>query len=363
MDESLRQAVTRNILEAMPLGLMVVGHDGEIVVVNPALTVILGYSMEQLTSSSWGGLFFSRDENREFNDALMEVISFELVNFHRRVPYINPRTNSQMMLSLVSSFLREGEERTGVVLLVEDITETHQQLQRERRLLWERNILQRERAEGLKKLALSVAHQVRNPLMSIAGFTGRLLKSEQLSDSAREKLEIIMEESGKLEKTVQTVADYASLAPPEKERLEVRELIGDIRRTAQERYGLSPEVQSDDALLAASIAGDRAQIVRAIMHIVDNAVEAGADTLKMSVSDTTEGDIFINISDNGPGIGHDELPYIFDPFYTTKPHAVGMGLTEARHIVLDNQGEIIAESPPGEGATFHLNFPTAPAHM
>lgn len=363
MDESLKQAVTRNILESMALGLMVVGHDGEVVVVNPALTSILGYTMEELTTSSWGGLFFSRDENREFNDALMEVISLELVNFHRRVPYTNPRTNSQMMLSLVSSFLREGKELTGVVLLVEDVTEAHQRLQRERRLLWERNILQRERADGLKKLALSVAHQVRNPIMSIAGFTQRLLKSEQLSENAREKLEIIIEESGKLEKTVKTVADYASLAPPVKGRVEVGGMIDDIRRATQERYDLSPGVDSNAALLALCIAGDRTQLIRAAMHIVDNAVEAGADGLKIHVSETADGDIFINITDNGPGIGHDELPYIFDPFYTTKPHAVGMGLTEARHIILDNQGDIIAESPPGQGATFHLNFPVAPCHL
>lgn len=360
MDESFKQIATQNIVEAMALGLMVVNHDGEVVLVNPALTTMLGFTEDELTNSSWGELFFSREENREFNDVLMEVIRFELVNFRRRVPYTNPRTSRQLMLSLVSSFLRQGQELTGVVLLVEDITEAHRRQQRERRLLWERNLLQRERADGLKNLALSVAHQVRNPIMAIAGFTRRLLKSESFNDNVRDKLEIIIQESGKLERTVKTVVDYASLERPELERVEIGALLDDVRTATLKKYGLEMDLECDPAVCGACIAADKTQLARAIMHIVDNAVEFCRNEIGIKGTLNTDDDgVTISISDNGPGIPPDDLPYIFDPFYTTKPQAVGMGLTEARHIILDNQGDVNVDSTPGQGATFHLIFPLA----
>ncbi|WP_167590373.1 two-component system sensor histidine kinase NtrB [Oceanidesulfovibrio indonesiensis] len=360
MDESFKQIATQNIVEAMALGLMVVDHDGEVVLVNPALTTMLGFTEEELRNSSWGELFFSLEENYEFNDVLMEVIRFELVNFRRQVPYTNPRTNRQLMLSLVSSFLRQGKELTGVVLLVEDITEAHQRQQRERRLLWERNLLQRERADGLKNLALSVAHQVRNPIMTIAGFTQRLLKAETLNDNMRSKLEIIIEESNKLEKTVKTVADYASLERPQLDQLEVGVLINEIRSATRQKYGLEMNPENDNSIRDVCIAGDKGQLVRAVMHIVDNAMEFGCNEMSIkATANPDNGGVTISISDDGPGIAPDNLPYIFDPFYTTKPQAVGMGLTEARHIILDNQGDVSVESNPGQGATFHLHFPLA----
>ncbi len=360
MEDALRKAVRDAIVDSMPVGLMVINHEGQVVLANNALEAMLGFSRDQLMSAPWGALFFAHAENHEFNDVIMDVIRRELVNLHRTLPYKNPKDGRLLMLSIISSYLSNGGDADGVVLMVEDVTESHTRQQREKRLLWERNLLQRERADGLKKLALSVAHQVRNPAMTIAGFARSIGKEDCLSEGARERVDIILKESAKLETTVNTVAGYASLPRPALERVVVGEALQELKHAPELEHDPRLRLAGEENALRAVIAADRSQLLRALRHIVDNGLEFCENGVEVAARLQDNGDLAITIQDDGPGIPSENLPYIFDPFYTTKPQAVGMGLTEARHIVLDNHGELEVESPAadGRGALFRAIFST-----
>lgn len=353
-----------NILDSMPLGCMVINGAGEVVFVNAALTSVLGFSREALTSGNWGEQFFARAENYEFNQILVDVINLEPTQLRRETPYQHPEYPELRQLAVTSSFLRDGDTVAGIVLLVEDITELHLRQVREKALFENLAALQEERSESLRRLALSVAHQVRNPAMTIGGFASLLLKSPRVPEQARQKLGIIREEAVKLERTVQAVADYASLPQLERQSVSMPELVQAVAEEARGSCGeLTTELECTVHCGTHTLMMDPHQIRRALRAVYANAFEAAVDGRVTVATDILPGKdgVTVRIKDDGCGIAPQDMPFIFDPFFTTKPGNVGMGLCEARLIMLEHQGEVAVHSVPGQGATVTLMFPYATA--
>ena len=331
---------------------------------------MLGFTREELTSTGWGLLFFHADKNIEFNQVLIDVIREEKMHLVRSV-YYERDDNTTLRISITSSFLRDGESVAGIVILMQDVTETHNMHLREKKILEERSRIQEERGEGLRKLALSVAHQIRNPVMGIGGLAG--LASRKAGDlpSIVRYLEGIREECRKLEAVVGAVARFASLPPPVSRRLSVAGIVEDARLSLEEkaaRLGFEFEWQQDvaicsvfaDSHLMAAALG-RASPQRAGSGQNTDAREkknVGKVTITMSVHDDSEGWVRFSVNDNGRGIAEENMPYLFDPFYTTKAVGVGMGLAIVRRIATELGGSIHAQSILGQGATFTLVLPS-----
>ena len=156
------------------MGLLVINPDGEIVTSNNAASNILGYACRMFEGKGWGDLFLEDSRNQAFNQVILDVIQEKKVNLHRRVPYVQPGGRT-LQLSITGSFLRENEQIAGIVLILHDVTELQLLHDREKQVLREKHRLEHERAEGLTRLAMAVAHQIRNPVMSIGGFAVRIL--------------------------------------------------------------------------------------------------------------------------------------------------------------------------------------------
>lgn len=377
-----------NILESMPLGCMVINGAGEVVFVNAALTAVLGFSREELTSGGWGERFFSREENYEFNQILVDVINQELAQLRRETPYHVQGEDAPRHLAVTSSFLRDQGAVAGIVLLVEDVTELHRRQEREKALFEHLAALQQERSESLRQLALSVAHQVRNPAMTIGGFASLMLKGHRMPEPARQKLDIIREEAVKLERTVKAVAEYASLPQLQRQAVSMPALVQAVSEEARcqcctvtvdmhcdvkpavEPSGDSPgEVAAVPPECQPQLPGgvllvDPTQVRRALRAVYANAFEAAVDGKVRVETDVLPGrqGVVVRIRDDGCGIASKDMPFIFDPFFTTKPGNVGMGLCEARLIMLEHHGDVAVESQPGAGATVVLTFPYVPEH-
>jgi len=208
----IKSIVIQNILESVPVGLLVIDPKGEIVTTNRAASEILGYSSEMLKGKGWGELFFDNDQNIDFNQVILDVIQEKRVNLHRSVNYSRP-TGETLRLSITTSFLKENEEVAGIVVLMDDITEIDRVRRRERAILEEKNRIQRQRAEGLQKLSLAVAHQIRNPVTSIGGFSMRILKTLDENNPSTDYVHNILTGTKRLEDIVKAVNDYADLSP------------------------------------------------------------------------------------------------------------------------------------------------------
>lgn len=361
----LSPLIVSSIIESMALGLMVIDPAGKIVVANQALADILGYSVPTMLSKGWGPLFIDNEQNLDFNQVFIDVIWNEQQNLQRTVPYERP-DGTIRTVSMTTSYLKAEDSMEGIVLLVEDVTQREELLRRERDMMQDMNELQVERSEGLSKLALSVAHQIRNPMMTIGGFANLMQKTASLPERDVEYLGIIREELGKLEGIVSAVADYAGVGNPQRESLQTGKVLEHaldklMRRGSETLSGFDPQkvaLDYEDCVFEA----DLEKISRAMVELLANAADAtmrgGGDPAKVVLSARQDREyVVLLVTDKGEGIKNEYKPYIYDPFFTTRPDRTGMGLCLAKRIALEHQGALTVESEAGEGARAMIRIP------
>jgi signal transduction histidine kinase len=247
----------------------------------------------------------------------------------------------------------------------------HQRLQEKFSLTCEelkktqQKIIQSERLVALGKLSQSIAHEIRNPVMSIGGFARRLKQKLSTEDSGYHYVDIILKETARLEKMVKDVENYAGMPEVELREIKLTEL---IKHTLEEwwRDGTLTDIHVQLDLPGDEIAfpGDRHLLSLMLKNLFENAKEAMPKGGHLSISAHLEGQqIIIKIADNGSGISAEDIPQIFDPFFTSKPQGSGLGLTTVYRIVSQHLGEISVKSNPGEDTEFEIRLPLYPDDM
>jgi PAS domain S-box-containing protein len=355
----IKSIILHNILESIPVGLLVINPGGEIVTSNDAASGILGYACRMFEGKGWGDLFLEDSRNQAFNQVILDVIQEKKVNLHRRVPYVQPGGKT-LQLSITGSFLKENEQIAGIVLILHDVTEIQLLHDREKRVLREKHRLERERAEGLMRLAMAIAHQIRNPVMSIGGFAMRILSKIDENSAIATYLKNILSDARRLESIVKVVSEYTRI-PTAKP---VQVLISDIferemARLQAKAVELSKRVTWSLKLSTANFPVDPVLFRRAIYEVLLNAMESlknDEGSVKIFLLEEDNG-LLMEIVDNGVGISEKDMPYIFDPFFTTKAVGVGMGLCLVRRIIGEHGGDVRIDSEPGKGAKVIMRIP------
>jgi len=220
-------------------------------------------------------------------------------------------------------------------------------------------LLRSERLSALAELSQGVAHEVRNPVMSIGGFARRLKTKLNHDKTLEGYVDIILEESARLERMVKDIEHYTAMPEPDIQEIKLSILlqyalsIWEQEPAAQHiQIDLTPPPEDPSIYL------DKGQIALALINLFRNAADAMPHGGTILVSISWEGEyLTINVKDNGPGIGPEDLPRIFDPFFTAKPQGSGLGLTTVNRIVNDHRGQVKVWSKPGEGTEFKLYLP------
>ena len=341
------------------MGLLVIDPEGVIVTSNEAASEILGYSCRMFEGKGWGDLFLEDLRNRDFNQVILDVIQEKEVHLHRRVPYVQPG-GKMFQLSITGSFLKEDKEIAGIVLILHDVTELQMLHDREKRVLKEKHRLERERAEGLMRLAMAISHQIRNPIMSIGGFATRILHKIDENASIVPYLNNILSDAERLETIVKVVNDYTRIRTAEPVSVSLSDMIEEeVSRLRAETAELSRRVDWFLDFSTVSFAVDPALFRRAVYEVLLNAMEflhRDEGSVRICLSEERDS-LLLGIVDNGAGIHEDDLPYVFDPFFTTKAVGVGMGLCLVRRIVGAHGGDVRIDSTLGEGAKVTMRFP------
>lgn len=223
----------------------------------------------------------------------------------------------------------------------------------------EKKLIQAERLAALGKLSQGVAHEVRNPIMIIGGFARRVQKQLPPSAPAHDFLKIILAEVERLGQMVREIEAFAKLPEPNIKPANLTELVeqviseneADLRQQEiQVRRQFPPDLPP--------IPVDGKLLRQALEHLIANAKEAMPQGGWLAVALALESNqVRISLNDTGSGIAPEDLPYLFDPFFSTKPSAMGMGLTTVHQIVSDHHGEIQINSALGQGTEVNVWLP------
>ena len=223
----------------------------------------------------------------------------------------------------------------------------------------QQKLIRSERLAALANLVQGVSHEVRNPIMSIGGFAARMKAGLGKKHKFRRYLDIILQETSRLEKLVQEVKELAGMHTAYPQPANMSNLLSTaIENFSPALFQKSIHLETDIEKGLPPITVDKAQIVRALKNIVQNSVEAmpSGGTLKLRAREV-DSHIQIVIEDSGIGIGEDELDSILDPFVTSKTAGAGLGLTMVYQIVMNHQGEIDIKSRGGRGTKVTLDLP------
>ncbi len=257
---------------------------------------------------------------------------------------------------LSSSLLREQQRIKGIVFVVADLTRLYDA---------EARLKQSEKLASLGRVAEGIAHEVRNTLTSLGGFSARLHKLYGQDQAIGQYTSIIMDDVKRLEQMVKTIEDYVKFARFYKFRFESTN-IPPLIESARDRALLNI---SEDKKKAVSfnlkikegfpiIQADTTALQEVFYQLILNAYEAmpGGGRLSVTLSHT-DSTVSIAFSDTGIGIDSDSVADIFNPFFTAKTKGAGMGLSKVHLLVDEHKGTINVNSTPNRGTTFEITLP------
>jgi signal transduction histidine kinase len=218
-----------------------------------------------------------------------------------------------------------------------------------------------ERLATTGELAATMAHEIRNPLAAIVNATALLTDEAGLTPDERSTtLAAIRTEARRLNRIL---SDFLHFARPQETRRvpgDLREVVEHVSALIRDDRSRAPRVDVKVAFDPAlpRFAFDRDQVTQVLWNVALNSVEAmnGRGRLSVEVA-RRNGDVALAVSDTGPGISPEDLPRVFEPFYSGKAKGSGLGLTIAERIVAAHGGRIEIDSEPGRGTRVTLLFP------
>ncbi|GFK94519.1 Globin-coupled histidine kinase [Fundidesulfovibrio magnetotacticus] len=344
------------LLESFHSGVLILNVRGDVYAANETAGAMLGLDREDLLAGSFREHVLPGVREKDEALALFERIrdggepgpGIQTTFDH---PALGPRH-----VTLTLSRLVEYGKVFGIVAQLTDVTPIYEMHRREKDMLEEQARLQRERIASLDQLSMALAHQMRNPLMSIAGFARILERKGRLDEYCTEALRAILDGAGRLEEIVRAVTCYTASRPLERVASDLGGLAREALRAVEPLPG---GVRVECAPHWPCVQLDPRRVRDALAEVLRNAVEAcipagGAVRVVPELDADGPG---IVVTDQGPGIDASILPFLFDPFFTTKAVGVGMGLPKARRWMREMGGDVAIRRIPGGGTMAILRFP------
>ena len=334
---------------ALAEGIALVGPQGAIQRANRALSVIVDVPASELLGRNFSELLPGA------SDAVSGLIE-AAYRRDRTTPLVVRLDHNNLVLRLNAAPLAGGEPGS-VVILIEDVTE--------QRLL-EAQIIQNDKMASIGQLVSGVAHELNNPLTSIAGLTELLLERPGHRELPREHLRVIHDQAERASRIVRNLLTFARKGVPEQTAVDLNDVVS---RTSLlivyelELHGI--ELRSNLDPEPVIVLGDRYELQQVLLNLVTNAVQAvaglepGKPREIMLSTARANGDAVLRVRDTGPGVPKHFAPYLFTPFFTTKGpgEGTGLGLSLSYGLVNAHGGALTYEPSPEGGAEFRVTLP------
>jgi signal transduction histidine kinase len=237
---------------------------------------------------------------------------------------------------------------------------------------FQREASQRERLSSLGRMSTIIAHEIRNPLMIVKGALRQLTRDGATPADIREAAADINGETERLNRIVNEVLDFARPIRFERSPTDINALCRDAVSAVAAAGGTEPRVTVELDPSLPPLDTDSERLRTALVNLLTNArqavlarphedaIDATDGTVIVSTGRLAEHRVTISIRDYGIGIGAEELPRVFDPFFTTRRNGTGLGLPIAKNIIDALGGTITVASTPGAGTRIRIELGDAP---
>jgi len=336
--ESL-QALQENIIHSISSGLITTGLDGRITLANAAAQRLLERTTGELLGSPVHQLFID------------PLPSAESQHNHGEVRF-DPPTKFRKTLRVRASVLSVPERgNLGYVYVFDDLTEL-------RRL--EREVRMQDRLAAVGRLAVAIAHEIRNPLTSIAGSVSMLSGLPEMNEDHRRLLDIVTRESQRLNAIITDFLAYSRTKQYHFDKVDLIQLVDDTltlmdHRMTAEKTGI--EIKRRFATHQAVVLADGDKLKQVFWNLCENAVRAMKTGGTLTAAVESLGDDWqVSFIDTGTGMTPQQIEKIFEPFQSNFEGGTGLGLAIVYQIVQAHEGKVWARSKPGQGTTFVLRL-------
>jgi PAS domain S-box-containing protein len=355
------EAKIRRLVEANIIGIVVWNLQGRIIEANEAFLRIVKYSRGDLISDRVSWREITPDKWRAADEqALTELAATGFCEPFEKEYF---RKDGSCVSVLVGAALFEGRQ-DEVVAFVLELTERKRAEEALRNAQME--LAHVTRVATLGEMTASIAHEINQPLGALVNNAGACLGWLDAAnlEEARNSVALIMDDAQRASEIITRIRALVKKAPPQKDWLDINQIIREVialaQREVQRNHVALKTRLSDDVPL---VFADRIQLQQVMLNLMTNAIEAmnqvtGPRELLLS-SGAQEPCVVVVVRDSGPGLDSKSVERLFEPFYTTKPQGMGMGLAICRSILEAHGGRLWATSNRDRGASFHFTLPTS----
>jgi two-component system nitrogen regulation sensor histidine kinase GlnL len=336
------------VLAALPQPVLVVAADGGLVEANAAAEIFFDMSRAALSRRRL-------DDLVPFGSPILTLVE----QVRRRGSGVNeyrvdlgtPRIGMERIVDIHAGPVHEADDLVAIMLFERTIADKI-----------DRQLTHRGAARSVSALASMLAHEIKNPLSGIRG-AAQLLETSA-SDQDRALTRLICEETDRIVKLVNRMSAFSDDRPIDRESVNIHTVLDHVKRVAQ--AGFARHIRFEEAYDPSlpQVHANRDQLVQVFLNLVKNAAEAiGTDAIDGEIVLTTAFRPGVRlrspgvdapvglplefcVRDNGPGVGDELMPYLFDPFVSTKTAGTGLGLALVAKIIGDHGGMVECESHP-----------------
>ena len=335
-----------NLVENMPIGLVAMDNNDHIISVNPAAKALLN-----LPSAKGLQEIAAQVLPQKLMDLVQSIHSHNrLIEKELKVRDVKGKP---IILDVVVSPLMDNDGASlGALVILRDLTELS---------LLKNEIERNKRLAAIGRLAAGVAHEIRNPLSSLKGYATFFKEIFDKGTQNFDIADVMIKEVDRLNHVVSELVELARPVQVSGKPVHIKSLVEDSIKIVEhdaKLHNIAIEMDLDEDI--GSIYADKDRLKQVLLNLYLNAIQSMGDFGRLHIQlsrDKSDGKVMITISDTGSGIKKEELPDIFEPYFTTKLSGTGLGLAIVHNIVKAHKGELKVKSEPGQGTVFAIILP------
>jgi PAS domain S-box-containing protein len=364
------EAKVRCLIDSNIIGIIIWSHDGRITDANETFLRMVGYSRADLVAGQLSWMELTPAEWRSADAQRLAMMKSMGISPPYEKEYFHKGGHRVPVLVGGAAFDEAGDDGAAFVVDLSDRKKAEQAARESEKRYAEvrMELAHANRVATMGELSASITHEINQPVAAAVNNASAALcwldKEPPDLEQARQALDRILANGNRASEVIGRIRALIKKAPPRKDDLEINKVVLEVIALARGevvKNGVSVQTQLAEGL--SLIHGDRVQLQQVILNLIMNAVQAmngvseGSRELLIGTGKDASSGVLVAVQDSGSGLDPENSERLFDPFYTTKPSGMGLGLSICRSIVEAHAGRIWASRNVGPGATVQFTLP------